>query len=154
MRGSIGAWRARFIVAVSSGICLLATATHAEDSLQSTMKAQRGHTHGEAPPELLRYVSIKLKPGWRFDRSRGQFVSASGQEFSVRDQLPKGSEIVPTVPALAKADPAKLSDAERDLARHFQLILPKGETPEHYLRVVKRWDAVEEATLAPQVSLP
>lgn len=118
------------------------------------MKAQRGHTHGEAPAALLRYLSLKLKPGWRFDRSRGQFVAAGGESLSVRDQLPKGSEIVPIAPALADADPAKLSDAERDLARYFQLILPKGATPEQYRRVVKRWDAVAEATLPPQVSLP
>ena len=118
------------------------------------MKTPRGYTHAEAPAELLRYLSLKLKTGWRFDRSRGQFVSAGGQLLSVRDQLPKGSNIVPTVPALAEADPAKLSDAERDLARYFQLILPKDATPEHCLGIVKRWDAVEEVTVPPQVSLP
>ena len=153
MRVFPGAWRARFVVAVGSGMWCLAAATQAEAS-QHSMKTPRGYTHAEAPAELLRYLSLKLKTGWRFDRSRGQFVSAGGQRLSVRDQLPKGSDIVPTVPALAEADPAKLSDAERDLSRFFQLILPKDATPEHYLRVVKRWDAVEEATLPPQVSLP
>jgi hypothetical protein len=153
MRGLDGVWRARFFVAASSGILVFATATLAEESLQS-MKAQRGHTHGEAPPELLRYLSLKLKPGWRFDRGTGEFVSAEGHRVPVRDQLPKGSKIVPAVPALAEASPAKLSDAERDLARYFQLILPRGAAPEEYLRVVNCWDAVEEATLPPQVSLP
>jgi len=153
MRGFDGAWRARFFVAASSGILVLATATLAEESLQS-MKAQRGPTHGEAPPELLRYLSLKLKPGWRFDRDTGEFVSAAGRRLSVQDQLPKGSKIAPAVPALAEANPAKLSDAERDLARYYQLILPKGAAPEEYLRVVNRWDAVEEAALPPQVSLP
>lgn len=118
------------------------------------MKTPRGYTHAEAPAELLRYLSLRLKTGWRFDRGSGQFVSATGQRLSVRDLLPKGSEIVPHVPALAEADPAKLTEAERELARYFQLILPKGATPEHHLQVVKRWDAVEEATLPPQVSLP
>jgi hypothetical protein len=150
----IVAWRVRLIVALSSGICFLATITQAQDSLQIIMKAQRGHTHGDAPSELLRYVSLKLKPGWRFDRGRAQFFSASGQRFSVRDQLPEGSEIVPTAPALADADPQTLSDAERELARYVQLILPKGATPEHYLPIAKRWDAVEEATLPPRISLP
>jgi hypothetical protein len=110
------------------------------------MKDPRGYTHATAPAELLRSLSLKLKSGWRFDRSGKQFVSADGQRLSVLDQLPKGSDIVPTVPALAKANPAKLSDAERELARYFQLILPKGATPEHNLQVVKHWDAVEEVT--------
>jgi hypothetical protein len=118
------------------------------------MKAPRGHTHAEAPAELLRSLSLKLKTGWRFDPGLGQFVSASGKRLSILDQLPEGSEIVPTAPALAKANPAKLSKAERDLARCFQLILPKGATPKQNLRVVKRWDAVEEVILPPQVSLP
>jgi hypothetical protein len=149
MRSSI-----RCVVAVGIGTRLLATATGDDGALERTMKAQRGYTHGEAPAETLRYVSIKLKPGWGFDPSRGQFVAAGGRRLSVRDQLPKDSEIVPTVPALAKVDPAKLSDAERDLARHYRLILPKGEAPARYLPVVKRWEPVEEATLPPQVSLP
>jgi hypothetical protein len=118
------------------------------------MKAPRGHTQGEAPAGLLRALSLKLKPGWRFDPGSRQFVSASGERFSVLDQLPKGSEIVPTVPALAKADPAKLSAAERDLARYVQLILPKGAAPKQNLRVIKRWDPVEAVTLPPEVSLP
>ena len=118
------------------------------------MTQQKGYSHGEAAPELLRYISIKLKPGWRFDRRHGQFVAADGQRFAVRDQIPPGSAIVPTVAALAEADLEHLSVAERDLARYFQLILPKGMKLEKMLRAVKRWDAVEEATLPPQVSLP
>ena len=153
MRVLDGAWRARRFVAATSAALVLATAALAEESLPS-MKAQRGHTHGEAPPELLRYLSLKLKPGWRFDRDAREFVSPGGHRLAVRAQLPEGSKIVPTVPALAEADPAKLSDAERDLARYYQLILPKGAAPEEYLRVVNRWDAVEEAALPPQVSLP
>jgi len=123
-----------------------------QDEAVRYMKA--GYTHAEAPVELLRFLSLKLKTGWRFDPSRKQFVSTGGQRLSILDQLPEGSDIVPSVPALAKADPAKLSDAERDLARYFQLILPKGATPKDNLRVVKRCDAVEEVTLPPKVSLP
>src|SRR5258706_2939050 len=124
------------------------------ETLLHSMKAPRGYTRAKAPAELLRCLSLKLKIDWRFERKRGQFVSASGQRLSVLDQLPEGSEIVPTVPALANAAPAKLSDAERDLARYSQLILPKGASPKRYLRIVKGWDAVEEASLPPQVSLP
>ena len=118
------------------------------------MKAPRGYTHGEAPAELLRALSLKLKPGWRFDPAAGQFVSASGERLSVLDQLPKGSEILPTAPALAKADPAKLSAAERNLARYVQLILPKGDMTTETLPIVKEWSAVETVTLPPEISLP
>ena len=125
-----------------------------QPTLPICMKAPRGYTHGEAPAGLPRALSLKLKSGWRFNPSGGQFVSTSGERLSVLDQLPKGSEIVPTVPALAKADPAKLSEAERDLARYVQLILPKGATPQQHLEVIKRWDAVEAVTLPPEISLP
>jgi hypothetical protein len=118
------------------------------------MKAPRGYTHGEAPAELLRALSLKLKPGWRFDSAAGQFVSASGERLSILDQLPKGSEIVPTAPALATAEPAKLSAAERQMARYVQLILPKGAAAKELLPIVERWDAVEEVTLPPDISLP
>jgi hypothetical protein len=128
------------------------TAATQDEAVLSYMKA--GYTHAEAPVDLLRFLSLKLKTGWRFDRSRRQFVSTGGQRLSILDQLPEGSDLVPTVPTLAKADPTKLSDTERDLARYFQLILPKGATPEDNLRVVKRCDAVEEVTLPPKVSLP
>src|ERR1051325_738418 len=104
------------------------------------MKAPRGYTHGEAPAELPRALSLKLKPGWRFDPADGQFVSANGERLPVLDQLPKGSEIVPTAPALTKAGPATLSAAERHLARYVQLILPKGMSAQENLPIVKRWD--------------
>jgi hypothetical protein len=118
------------------------------------MKAPQGYTHGEAPAELRRALSLKLKPGWRFDPAAGQFVSASGERLSVLDQLPGGSEIVPTAPALAKADPATLSAAERHLARYVQLTLPKGVAAKEKLPIVKRWEAVEDVTLPPEISLP
>jgi hypothetical protein len=43
---------------------------------------------------------------------------------------------------------------ERELARHVQLILPAGADVAKLLVVVKRWPAVEDARLPPQVSLP
>lgn len=118
------------------------------------MKSSSGYAQGQAPADMRRYLSLKLKTGWRFDSGGGQFVSTGGQRFAVRDQLPKGSEIVPSAATLAGANPATLSEAERDLARYFQLILPKGAAPERYLPIVELWDAVEAAALPPQVSLP
>ena len=39
-------------------------------------------------------------------------------------------------------------------SRHVQVILPPGEPPERYLDAIRAWPAVEQANLAPQVSLP
>jgi hypothetical protein len=61
---------------------------------------------------------------------------------------------VPTVPALASADPKPLSAPERELARHAQLILPMGSDAAKLLPVVRRWAAVEDVQLPPRVSLP
>jgi hypothetical protein len=68
--------------------------------------------------------------------------------------LPKRSRIVAKVPNLASADEASLSPAERDLRRYFQVILPPGEPSEQYVDAVRAWPAVEQAELAPEVSLP
>jgi hypothetical protein len=96
-------------------------------------------------------IDVKLKTGWRYDARRGAFVSAS-QVF--KPELPAKSRIVYKVPQLAKADPAKLSKAERDLQRYMQVILPPRKRPEDYLESVREWPSVAEAHVAPRVSLP
>lgn len=118
------------------------------------MNPRRGYTHGEAPPALLRCLSLKLKTGWRFDENACAFVSAGGERVALAAQLPAGSRIVPTAPAVAKVKPAQRSAAEQELARHLQLLLPPGADPDACLRLVSAWDAVETATRPPQVSLP
>jgi len=118
------------------------------------MNPRRGYTHGEAPPALLRCLSLKLKAGWRFDERAGAFVSTAGDRLEIASRLPAGSRIVPTAPAVAKMKPAQRSAAEQELARHLQVLLPQGADAAACLRLVSDWDAVESATRPPQVSLP
>jgi len=99
-------------------------------------------------------VDLKLKPKWRFDASRRVFVSDSGKDFAPRGELPKNSRIVYKVPSLVEADEARLSKYEKDLRRYMQVILPAGESPADYLNVVRAWPCVEEAHVAPEISLP
>ena len=99
-------------------------------------------------------VDFKLKSDWAFDTRRRTFESASGERFTPRGLLPGGSKIAHKVPDLARADIASLSDAERELRRYMHVILPRGESPERYLTEVRRWPPVEEAHVAPAVSLP
>lgn len=99
-------------------------------------------------------IDFTLKRDWRFDSKRRVFESDTGEKFSVRSELPEGSKIVYKLPDLARADPSTLSEPERDLRRYMQVILPPGESPDKYLKVVRRWTPVEEAHVAPEVSLP
>ena len=107
------------------------------------------------PPKGLvgRSIDYKLKPGWRYDTVKKVFVDANGAEFAPRP-LGKKSRIVYKVPALAMAIPGKLSRAERDLRRYMQVILPPSRSPEALLAAVKSWPWVEEAHVAPEISLP
>ncbi len=101
-------------------------------------------------------IDFTLKPGWRFDvkRQPGIFEFETGEKFSARGDLPKGSKIVYKVPNLARANPSRLNDAERDLRRYMQVILPPGESTNKYLKVIRAWPSVEEAHAGPEVSLP
>jgi hypothetical protein len=99
-------------------------------------------------------VDLKLKPKWRFDSSRRIFESESGERFTPRGDLPKNSRIVYKVPSLAEADEAKLSRHERDLRRYMQVILPPGVSPAEHVDVIRAWPSVEEAHVAPEISLP
>ena len=114
----------------------------------------RGFTHGEAPPAPTRSLALTLKPGWWFDARTGEFVSARGARTRIADQLPPGSRLVPTAPAVAKLSPPQRSAPERELARHVQLLLPADADDEACLRLVQGWDAVEKAARPPRVSLP
>ena len=99
-------------------------------------------------------IEAKLALGWRYDASRGEFVSGRGDVFQPGDVLPKQTKIVYKVPALAKADSAKLSEPERELRRYIQLILPPGEAAADYYKTVDAWPCVERATVGPDVELP
>jgi hypothetical protein len=98
-------------------------------------------------------VEVKLRPDYRYDPSRRIFVSRSGERLKPSG-LPKNTRIVYKVPALARSDPGKLSRYEKDLRRYLQVILPDGESPADYLEAIRAWPVVEEAWVAPEISLP
>ena len=110
-----------------------------------------GYSQGEA--SVRPSLSIRLRPGWRL-AGPGELADAAGARLYVAADLPRGAELAPTVPALAAADPQRLSAPERELARHVQLILPAGADAAKLLPVVKHWASVEDAQLPPRVSLP
>ena len=107
------------------------------------------------PPKELsgRSIDFKLKPGWRFDEAKGVFIDPSGVEFAT-PRLPKNSRVLYKVPSLARSASTKLSGAERDLQRYMQVILPSPRSTKSVLQAVQSLPAVEEAHLAPEISLP
>lgn len=98
-------------------------------------------------------IDLRLKPGWRYEESKGAFVSVGGVEFAV-PRLPKDTRVLYTVPSLARSVSKELSKAERDLQRYMQVILPSQRSAKRVLKGVQSWPAVEEAHLAPEISLP
>jgi hypothetical protein len=104
--------------------------------------------------KIARPVELRLRARWRYDEKRRAFVSETGQEFAPAKALPKHTRIVPKVPSVARAPRATLSKAERDLQRYVQVILPGNASPDAYLADIAAWPCVEEARMAPEVSLP
>jgi len=107
------------------------------------------------PPKQLsrRSIDFKLKPGWRFDEAKGVFIDPRGVELAT-PRLPKNSRVLFKVPSLARSPSKKLSGAERDLQRYMQVILPSPRSTKSVLQIVRSLPAVEEAHLAPEISLP
>ena len=87
-------------------------------------------------------VEVKLKPKYRYDPRRCVFESESGKRFNPSGDLPRNNKIVYKVPALAEADPARLSTPEKDLRRYMQVILPDGESPADYIKTILAWPSV------------
>ena len=107
------------------------------------------------PPKGLvgRSIDYKLKLGWRYDAVKKVFVDAKGAEFAPRP-IGKKSRLVYKVPGLANVTRRPLSKAERDLQRYMQVIVPPSRSPEEVLKAVQSWPCVEEAHVAPELSLP
>lgn len=107
------------------------------------------------PPKELSGWSIdfKLKPGWRYDEAKGFFIDPSGAEFAA-PRLPKNSRVLYKVPSLARSASKKFSGAERDLQRYMQVILPSPRSIQSILQAVQSLPGVEEAHVAPEISLP
>jgi len=107
------------------------------------------------PPKGLigRSVDFKLKPGWRYDEAKGIFVNSRGAQFAP-PPLPKKTRILYKVPGLARSSSRGLSKAERDLQLYMQVLLLPSGAPEQYVKTIQTWPCVEEAHVAPEVSLP
>jgi hypothetical protein len=107
------------------------------------------------PPKQLsgRLVEFKLKPGWRYNEAKGVFIDPRGVEFAT-PRLAKNSRVLHKVPGLARSASKKLSAAERDLQRYMQVILPSPRSAGTALQAVRSLPGVEEAHLAPEISLP
>jgi hypothetical protein len=99
-------------------------------------------------------IDVKLKSGWRFEPRRRIFRSKTGQEFKPGTDLPTNTKILHKVPSLADADEADLSEHEMALRRHMQVILPKEQSPDDYVELVRSWPCVAEAYVSPAISLP
>jgi hypothetical protein len=55
---------------------------------------------------------------------------------------------------LARAEGSSLSADERNLARHMQIVFPKGTAVDSYLAAIRKWHCVEQVQPPPQISLP
>jgi hypothetical protein len=108
------------------------------------------------PPEGLQsHLRVKLKKEWRYDPGKGAFHDLSGKRKGyVAPRMPADSRVVPMVPALAEADPRKLSKEELNLARFIYIMLPEAIKPEKILKEVLDWPFVESAEPPRSVSLP
>ncbi len=98
------------------------------------------------------HLRLKLKPGWRYDTNRHAFVAADGHEMPVGRELPRGCTLEYTVPELGRADPGKLSEDEKNLARHMMLIFSRGTDPNRYIKTIARWECIEEVAPPPEIS--
>lgn len=99
-------------------------------------------------------IDFKLKPNWRFDAAKRVFTSDSGEQFSLGEDLPEDAKVVYKTPNSARASAAGMSREEKELRQYMQVILPKGESPAEYLKMVRSWPCVAEAHTGPQISLP
>ncbi len=106
-------------------------------------------TRGVSP-----YLDVRLKPGWRFNRRRRALVSEAGQSVSLRGILPRGTTIVPMVPSLADSDPQSLSEDERLLARHFQIMLLSDTNPTDVAAALRDLEGMELVSIPPRIGLP
>ncbi len=107
------------------------------------------------PLEGIRpHLDVRLEDGWRWDDKRGAFRTTAGETCEMGKMLPEGTVIRPTVEALAKADPKKLTPEERDLAHFVQIVLPKGADLAAVADTIGELPCVQSAKPGPKISLP
>jgi hypothetical protein len=105
-------------------------------------------------PDIRPHLVLRIKTGWHYDAERRRFVSSKGDQVIPKRDLPKWTRIVPMIPDLAGKSAARLSPEDRNLARYFHILLPRGSKPRTYLNRVKGWVCAEEVTLPAEIGLP
>ena len=112
----------------------------------------------DLPKGVATHLNALLKPGWRFDRRRCAIVSASGHAIRLKQLLPRGAKVVPTVPSLLNADPKSLSEDQSVLARSLQVVLPSASmsdvNPSELAAELSRLDGMESVAKGPRLALP
>jgi len=100
------------------------------------------------------YVTIKVKPGWHYAPSRNAFVSVDSRAVCPsRGPLP-WTKVEPTAASLASLAEETLSEAERELARYYVVVVPREVDLKRLLARVRKWPCVETAELPPGIGLP
>jgi hypothetical protein len=103
-------------------------------------------------PAVRPSLGVRLRSGWRLDRTRRALVPSAGRAVSLRKVLPRGTKVVPVVPEL---DPATARGADEQLlARSVQVIFPEGTDPGAYAAALRALDGVESVERPPVVGLP
>ena len=109
---------------------------------------------GKRKPVATRpHLTLKARPGWRFDDSRREFVSTAGtgDRVTVEAALPEDADVVARVPT-ASADAG--SAAERDLACYWNVLLSEHDDLPKIAAGLRRLKCVERVEFPPEVALP
>jgi hypothetical protein len=110
--------------------------------------------HKGTPAGVQPSLQVLLKEGWRLDPGKRSFVTPRGDENALRGILPPRTRVIPLAESLAEADPDNLSQEERYLARHVQVVFPPGADANEYADALRHLEAVEEVRVPPQIELP
>lgn len=114
----------------------------------------KGYAHRAERPDQPPHLIVRLKRGWQLDAGAPRFVRARGAAIDLSALLPKGARALPRVPLLATRPAGELSAAEKNLARHVLVLLPKGSDVAAVQRALEKLAAVQQVSRPPDISLP
>lgn len=103
------------------------------------------------PIKTTPHLVVKVNEGWQYDDNASEFVSEVGERVSTEPVLPAESRVVRRVPQFAVSPK---SDAERDLARYFNVLLPGRSDPTRLAGMLRKLKCIERVDLPPEVGLP
>jgi hypothetical protein len=106
------------------------------------------------PAGLKPSLDVVLKEGWRYAPEKRCFISIAGDMVRLPDELADDVNVVPMVPSLASRAFEKLSDDERFLARHLQVIFSRGQQPRKFVKTLRAMEPVDSVKPPRQVGLP